>query len=105
MKLIIKHVLINPKIPPEISSNKPIKVKSIKYFNVLVILFIKKAERKKVNIIEENPIIRLLLSGKKYKKNDVVKEEKFKAIIILIKKERRDTKLTKKPFLYPLYVK
>lgn len=105
MKLIIKHVLINPKIPPEISSNKPIKVKSIKYFNVLVILFIKKAERKKVNIIEENPIIRLLLSGKKYKNNDVVKEEKFRAIIILIKKERRDTKLTKKPFLYPLYVK
>ena len=105
MKLIIKHVLINPKIPPEISSNKPIKVKSIKYFNVLVILFIKKAERKKVNIIEENPIIRLLLSGKKYKKNDMVKEEKFKAIKILIKKERRDTKLTKKPFLYPLYVK
>lgn len=102
MKLIIKHVLINPKIPPEISSNKPIKVKSIKYFNVLVILFIKKAERKKVNIIEENPIIRLLVSGKKYKKNDVVKEEKFKAIKILIKKERRDTKLTKKPFLYPL---
>ena len=57
------------------------------------------------NIIEENPIIRLLLSGKKYKNNDVVKEEKFKAIIILIKKERRDAKLTKKPFLYPLYVK
>ena len=102
VKLIIRHVLINPKIPPEISSNKPIKVKSIKYFRVFVILFIRKADRKKVNIIEENPITRLLVSGKKDKKNDAVREEKFKAIKILRKKDRKEIKLTKNPFLYPL---
>lgn len=102
VKLIIRHVLINPKIPPEISSNKPIKVKSIKYFRVFVILFIRKADRKKVNIIEENPIIRLFVSGKKDKNNDAGKEEKFKAIKMLIKKERKEIKLTKNPFLYPL---
>jgi len=44
----------------------------------------------------------LFVSGKKDKNNDAVREEKFKAIKILIKKERKEIKLTKKPFLYPL---
>ncbi len=52
--------------------------------------------------MEENPITRLLVSGKKDKKNDAVREEKFKAIKILRKKDRKEIKLTKNPFLYPL---
>ncbi len=99
---MISDVLRKPNKAPETSSKKPIKVKSI----IFLIDFVNQLIIKKLNIkvekIDTKPIIRLFDSGKNCTNMLEKKFEKFKEIIMLTKNENKETKLTIKPFLYPL---